>query len=384
MSWNKLSVNHKLNLMKKQIKYFRAPLAILISILYLFPVKTFAQFTDTKEINKEFKVTPETRIEISNKYGKIELNTWDKDSVVLKINIKVEEKKLSKLEKSMEEIDFDFTNSQHFLVARTTVGENRGTLEKEILKFKESILQSDGNVEINYKVWLPKKNVLRVENKFGDIFIDDYSGEVEIDLSNGNLKSHDFSGKTNIILNFADATINKIKTGRLDCNYSDLYIRDAGSLQIQSKSSTFEILEVKDLDTDSRRDKFRIRMADMVEADGSFSNFRFNELTDRLTLRADYGDIDIEKTAPDFSNIYIESKSTDINLYFNSDSNFGFEITHTKSEVDLCRETTVEEEKVLDEKENKVQLIGSFGKKTENNTKLFINATSGEINVFSE
>jgi hypothetical protein len=373
--------------MKKQIKklkYFWMIWGTAMCVSFLLPQQAMAQFADSKEIKKEFKVTPETRIEISNKYGKVELNTWDKDSVIIEIKIKVEEKKLSKLEKSMEEIDFDFTNSQHFLVARTTVGENRSPLEKELLKFKETLLQSDGNVEINYKVWLPKANNLRVENKFGDIFIDDYSGEVEIDLSNGNLKSHDFTGKTNITLNFADATINNINTGRLDCNYSDLYIREAGSLQIKSKSSTFEILEINEMDADSRRDKFRVRLADLVDAQGSFSNFRFNELTDRLTLRAEYGDLDIEKTAPDFSNIYIESKSTDINLYFKSDSNFGFEITHTKSEVDLCRETTIDEEKVLDEKENKVQLLGSFGKKTKDNIKLFINATSGEINVFSE
>ncbi|HKI89233.1 MAG TPA: hypothetical protein VKA38_09415 [Draconibacterium sp.] len=368
----------------KKIKLFWLTWGLALSVSLVLPRRSMAQFTDSKEIKKEFKVTPETRIEISNKYGKVELNTWDKDSVVIDIKVKVEEKKLSKLEKSMEEIDFDFTSSQHFLVARTTVGENRSALEKELLKFKETVLQSDGNVEINYNVWLPKTNNLRVENKFGDIFIDDYDGEVEIDLSNGNLKSHDFSGKTNITLNFADATINKIKTARLDCNYSDLYIREAGSLKIQSKSSTFEILEAKDMDIDSRRDKFRVRLADLVEADGSFSNFRFNELTDRLTLRAEYGDLDVEKTAPDFSNIYIESKSTDINLYFNAKSNFGFEITHVKSEVDLCRETTIDEKKVLDDKENKIQLIGSFNKKTEDNTKLFINATSGEINIFSE
>lgn len=365
-------------------KYFGIISILAMCISFILPHQAMAQFTDSKEIKKEFRVGPETRIEISNKYGKVELNTWNKDSVIIDIKIKVEEKKLSKLEKSMEEIDFDFTNSQHFLVARTTVGENRSQLEKELLKFKETLLQSDGNVEINYTVWLPKTNILRVENKFGDIFIDDFDGEVEINLSNGNLKSHDFSGKTNITLSFADATINKIKTGRLDCNYSDLYIREAESLQINSKSSTFEILEIKDIDIDSRRDKFRIRLADLVEADGSFSNFRINELTDRLTLRADYGDLDIEKTAPDFSNIYIDSKSTDINLYFNAESNFGFEITHIKSEVDLCRETTIGEKKILDEKENKVQLLGSFGKKIENNTKLIINSTSGEINVFSE
>ncbi len=356
----------------------------LLLIGLILPVSIFAQFTDTKEITKKYKVTPQTRIEISNKYGKIELNTWEKDSVVIKINIRVEEKKLSRLEKSMDDIQFDFTDSQHFLIARTQVGENLSSIEKEIQKFKETLLQSDGNIEINYLVWLPKTNELKVENKFGDIFIGDYKGEVNLDLSNGNLKSHDFEGKTNLILNFADATINQMKTGRIESNYSDLYIKKAESLRIVSKSSTFEILELKELDADSRRDKFRIRLVDLVDATGSFSNFRLNELTDRLTLRSEYGDLDVEKTATDFSNIFIESKSTDINLYFDPESSFGYEITHTKTELGLCREMQKEEEKVIDEKENKRKTTGYFNKKTGNTKKLYINANMGEINVFAD
>ena len=97
---------------------------LLKTILWIFlltgllPFKTFAQFTETKEISKRFTISPETQIEIVNKYGKIELNTWEKDSVAIDIDIRVEEKKLSRLEKSMEEIKFDITNNQHFLIVK--------------------------------------------------------------------------------------------------------------------------------------------------------------------------------------------------------------------------------------------------------------------------
>jgi len=343
-----------------------------------------AQFTDTKEIYKHFAVNPETRIEISNKYGKVELNSWDEDSVVVEIKIRVEEKKLSKLEKSMEQIDFDFTDSQHFLIMRTVVGENMGTLEKEFLKFKESLLQSDGNMQIDYTVWLPSVNDLKVENKFGDIFIGDYKGEVEIDLSNGNLKSHNFEGRLNLILNFADATINQINGARIESNYSNVNIKEAGDMRVISKSSTFEIQQSTDLEIDSRRDKYRIEEVDLLDASGSFTNFRINLLTDRLTLRTEYSDIDIRKTEADFSNILIESKSTDINLYFDKTSTFAFEITHAKADIVFDDVITVTEKKVLDEKEGKTEIKGQFGNKTNAQAKLFVTATSGEINIFSE
>ncbi len=350
--------------------------------LWLFPSIANAQFTETKEIQKQFYVSSETQIEISNKYGKIELNTWDKDSVVIEIQIRVEEKKLSKLEKAIDAIKFDFTHNQHFLIVKTIVDQNMSGLGKEILKFKETILQSDGNMQIDYTVWLPENNELKVDNKFGDIFIGDYRGDVELNLSNGNLKSHDFEGKLELTLNFAEATINSINTGNLDCNFSEIYIKQAESLRIKSKSTKFEIPEIKELDAESRRDNFRIRTIDRLEASGSFSNFRINELTDRINLKVDYGDLDIDKTAADFSSIYIEAKSTDINLHFDETSKFNFEITHTKSDLGFSNKLKIEVEKTIDEKEKTVEMVGYFGAKA-TNTKLNIRANSGEINIFS-
>ena len=351
-----------------------------VGFIFMIPMFVTAQFTESKQIKKRFKISPETRVEITNKYGKININTWEKDSIVFDIKIKVEDKKLSRLEKMISDIDFDFTNSQHFIIVRTKVGEKKSSIEKEILNFKETVLQSDGKMEIDFTVWMPKTNQLKVENKFGDIYIDDYLGDIEIILSNGNLKSHDFSGRTNLKLSFADATINQLKTGRLDCNYSEIYIKKADKLQIVSKSTDFEITEINEITADSRRDKFRIQLIDKLAAKGSFTNYRINEITYDLNLKTEYGDLDIEKVAPGFKSVYIESKSTDINLYFSEESEFGFDITHTKSKTNFCRKMEIKKEEVLDEKEKKIKLSGNFGSATKP-TKLFINASGGAINI---
>jgi len=351
-----------------------------VLIILMIPAYVAAQFTETKQINKRFKVTPETRIEITNKYGKVKINTWNKDSIVFDIKIKVEDKKLSKLEKQISEVDFDFINSQHFITARTKIGENQSSFSKEVTNFKETVLQSDGKIDIDMTVWMPKTNQLKVENKFGDVYIDDFAGEIDIILSNGNLKSHDFEGKANLKLSFGDATINQMKTGRLDCNYSEVYIKKADKLQIISKSSDFEITEINELNTESRRDKFRIQLINVLDARGSFSNYRVSELTNNLKLKTEYGDLDIERVATDFKALNIESKSTDINLGFNEKSEFGFEITHTKSQINFDSKMEIKKQEVLDEKEKKVKLTGNFGSNTKTN-KLVINAVSGGIDI---
>ncbi|MCK3682528.1 DUF4097 family beta strand repeat-containing protein [Maribellus sp. YY47] len=352
----------------------------IIMMACLLPFLAEAQYSETKEIRRGFAVLPDTQVEIVNKYGKIDIKTWPKDSVVFEIKIKVEEKKQSKLNELLRDIDFDFTANNHYLIVSTRVSQNKSAIGKEILKFKETLLDSDGNIQIDYTVWMPNTNRLKVENKFGDIFIGDYKGDVWLNLSNGNLKAYDFFGELDLTLNFADATINSVQRGRLDCNFSKLYLKRAESLRIQSKSTEFDFEEVKDIDAQSRRDKFRIQLADLIDAQGSFSTFRVRELSDRLNIRADYGGVEVEKIASDFGNIVIHSKSTDIDLLFEPETRFNFEINHTKSTLNLGTEIKVEDEKLSDDGKTS-RVTGHLGAKASGAAKLSITADSGQINI---
>lgn len=359
-----------------KIKIVIAAFLLIVAI----PSAVWAQFTETKSVNRRFKVSPETRIEITNKYGKIKINTWNKDSVILEIKVRVEDKKLSKLEKTISGIDFDITSNTHFLIVRTKVGETSSSLEKEVQNLKETLMLTGSKIEIDYTVWMPASNQLKVENKFGDIFIDDYSGEIEISLSNGNLKSHNFEGKTKLTLSFADATINQVKTAQLNCNYSDVYLKKADKLTIVSKSTDFDLAEVADFDVDSRRDKFRIQQTKKLVASSSFTSFRVGEITDYINIKTEYGDVDIQKVGPEFRTVYLESKSTDINLGFSETSEFGFEITGTKTQTSFVPGIEIKKTETLDEKEKKVKLTGNFGKSGKS-TKLTVNAVSGSVNI---
>lgn len=355
----------------------------LLGLLLCVPFVGQAQFSETREFEKRFKIQPGTRIELINKYGIIELNTWKKDSVVIKVVIKVEEKKLDKLEKTLDGIDFDFTNSQHYLIARTLVGENRNQLESELIRFKESLLQTNGNVAIDYQVWLPDNRDLRIENKFGDILIGDYSGPLDINLSNGKLRTKALRGKLTLNMNFAGASIGNTTNARIYCNYSDIYVKESGQMRIDSKSSTVEILQTNLLNANSRRDKYRIRMIEQLEADGNFSSFRVASLLKSSKLRTTYGDIELENVDPKFENIFIEARSTDINLYFDAESKFNFELTESKTTLDLGREVKINNTTELDYKEKKNRKKCSFGEKTSANDKMIINTISGGLKILS-
>ena len=360
----------------KLSKIFLAGFLILISL------SVNAQFSETREFVRRFKIQPETRIDITNKYGRIELNTWKSDSVVIKFRMEINEKKPDKLKKTLDNLDFDISNSQHYLIVKTQVDKYRSQVESELLKFKETILQTNGSIRIDLVVWLPDNRELRLENKFGDIIMGDYPGETQINLSNGKLNAGDLPKHASLNLSFADANINNLPNASIISNYSDISLKNAGTVKLETKSSTIEIQNSDNLIIDSRRDKYRIRLAGKIEAAGNFSNFMVNELKEKANFKMSFGNLDIEKVLSSFNSIYIESRSTDVNLYFDPEAKFNFEITETKTDLNLGRELKVEGKEVLDSKAGKIRHSGYFGKKMKDD-QLIINAVGGETNVLA-
>ena len=137
-------------------------------------------------------------------------------------------------------------NSQHYLIVKTQIDKYRSQVESELLKFKETILQTNGSIRIDLVVWLPDNRELRLENKFGDIVMGDYLGETQINLSNGKLRCGELPKRASLNLSFADATVNHISNGRIISNYSDVILRNSGTLRFESKSSTIEIQHAED------------------------------------------------------------------------------------------------------------------------------------------
>ena len=68
---------HKMRFVIETNKCRRQPIyaSILLFIFVIAASNSHAQFTESKEINKHFKIAKDTKVEISNKYGNIEIET---------------------------------------------------------------------------------------------------------------------------------------------------------------------------------------------------------------------------------------------------------------------------------------------------------------------
>lgn len=284
--------------------------------------------TEKRSVSRSYTVSPETSLEVHNKYGKIQLNTWDKDEVSIEVEILLSESSKSRLKKLKEDISIDFYDSKEMVRARTMIESESGRLASEIKSIGSTISGSNKKVEINYLIHLPAYINVQLTNKFGDIYMDDLNGEIQIILSNGVLKANHLEGNSDISLSFANGMIKSLGTGKLSLSYSDLVLDEATQLELTSKSSKLNADSVDILNINSRRDKLYFKHVEYLSGTGNFSQLWIYDFLRESDLYMKYGKLTIEHIVQDFEKIQVEAENADLILHFDREAVFEYEVMY--------------------------------------------------------
>ncbi|UCG27738.1 MAG: DUF4097 family beta strand repeat protein [Bacteroidales bacterium] len=338
-------------------------------------------FSESKRIEKAFPVNSSTSIEIFNKYGKVHVLSWEKDSVSVVIELTVKSDNLSKLNKIMDNIDFDFTSTDYYIIAKTQFGKRYNSLFESLKNLAETFIPSDNVVEIDYIIQIPDNIELKVNNKFGDVYIDNHSGKFRLNLSNGDFKANELTGDATIGIEIGNGVINYIKNGKLDIAYSEFEIKEADRLNIYCRSSRIDIGIINDLSLNSRRDKLYLDETGIISGETYFSNIRIYNFTKELNLTMKYGSLNMENIHGNFSFLNINSYYTDVNLTFEKESSYLVDVNHTNAEFSFPEELSVMEEKVIDANDSELNTYGKVGTK-DTSSKVKVTAVKGKINIF--
>ena len=320
---------------------------MLLILLALLPgTLAMAQdLTDKRTVNRSYPVSRETTMEVHNKYGKIQVATWEKDSVAIEVDILLTESSKSKMKKLKEDIRIDFTGTRNYVIAKTVIKSESGRLASELKSIGNTISGSNKRIEINYLVHLPVYMDVVLTNKFGDIYMDDLQGQSDIELSNGVLKANRLTGNSSISLSFANGMIKELGSSSLKLSYSDLVLDEASQLDMVSKSSKLNVDAVNVLKLESRRDKLYFKKVEFIYGTSNFTQIRVYDFLRESDLYMKYGELTVEHVLPDFTKIYVESDYTDITLYFDREASVAFDIfRHEKSILRLPGTEVLSEE----------------------------------------
>lgn len=324
--------------MKKMIHTLCRSTRRLLILALLTGTTVSAQDHKSKmNLSREFPTTRETTLEIENKYGKIQVDSWDEDRIVVDVEIQVTESSASKLKKLKEDISIDFSGTKNYIIVKSKFESESGRLASELKSVSHTLSGSNKHVEINYSVKVPPYLEVVLVNKFGDIFMDDHQGDVDISLSNGALKSNRLEGKSNISLHFANGMIEALGSATLEMSYSDLTINEASQLDLQSKSSKLKADSINVLKVNSRRDKFFFTQVEYLYGESNFTEIWVYDFVRECDLDLKYGKLTIENVLPSFSKIDLKSEYADLTLMFARECSYTYNILyHKKANLQLA------------------------------------------------
>ena len=368
---------------KNRVMKYNSGIIQIIIFLLIFSVSGKAQvFEKQKNILKSFAVNKDCNIQVSNKYGDIHIVPWDKDSASFSIDIKVTDKKEVDAEKILNAIDVDFTSTSYYLIAKTVFRDSKSQVLTDLSDMANNLFNISKNVEIKYVINVPQTASLKIDNKFGNIYTTNHSGNIDFTISNGDLKANDLTGNdTKIELSFGNAVVNSIKNGKLNIGYSDFEIKNAGKLLVEGRSAKMNINKVESIDLNSKRDKFYIDTVTTITGKTDFSYVNIYYLKESLNLETLYGDINLAEIDKTFKYLNLNSEYTDIIFYFQKTAAVSFDLSCKKTELSYTPLFTGFQKQVLNEKTGEYKASGSLGSDSDTKAPVQINAVSGSISV---
>jgi len=347
--------------------------------LILIPLLLRGQsYSEKRTFQKAFAVNKETTLEITNKYGTIHLNTWSKDSVSVTAEIEAFASSQTKLGKMFEGIDINFSESDYLIIAQTNFTQSINMLFESFKGMTKKIIPYDSRVQINYFVSLPENITLKLDNKYGDIYMENNSSDLSVSLSNGSFKANTLNKVPEMKLTFCDATINRIVSGTIDASFSEVGITESNNLSISSISSRFDLKQTGKLHTESRRDKFFIGGLASIDGDSYFTDYKIGDLKDDLNLLTKYGSIYIDNIGKSIQFIILNSGYTDISLAFDPLVSYNLDLRHTNTFITTPDKNGQLEKKVINEDKKEYITFGKVGKNP-GTIKVKIDASRGSI-----
>ena len=351
---------------------------ILLFLLFI-PLGVLASgIEETLVTVRSYKVEPDTKLEVFNKYGTIHINTWQKDSVIIRASeyYKAEDKKqLGKLKSS---VDFAITKTHYIINVKTVFSDPT----KDLLNFIPFDLKSNTETKVDLEIWMPESINLTLEHRYGDVFIGTMRGDAYIDVAHGQFKAYNMYGKLKLNAAYCNSTIRYAEDAIISARFGEMTLDSASKVNLESRSADVLIGDASLLEINGKNDDIYIRSCNELHLDGYFSKLNADRISGNVYSKTTYGKVNLN-----FPNLYensitIYSNYTDIGLTFSAeDGMLPVSVLHQKSRFMYSSTHTHLKEEKISGKDVIYKSTGTIGNGEMLNGNLNVEMFSGELKL---
>lgn len=274
-----------------------------------------------RTIEKTFNINSDGIVHIENKYGNLNVTTWDKNQVEFIIEIKVDGVSEEKAEDILEDITVSFNNSFTKVSAITNIESSNNS-------WWWPFNQKNYEFDINYQVKMPVSGQANFKNQYGYIYLDELQGRTRIKCSYGEINIGRLFNESNSIdvAYCTNSSIEFIKKGTLQVDYSGIDVKESESINLDTGYSKVRIDEVDKLSFNSDYGKLIVGTVGSIEGNGDYIGISIEAIEEAGNINLDYGGLRVDQIKSTVRSIEISSDYAAIKLGIASDWTFDFEI----------------------------------------------------------
>lgn len=280
----------------------------LIILLLVCSVGAEATFNDdfVRKYREEYTADENTLLKIKNKFGNINIEDWDKNQVIIEVVITAKTASEEKAKKIFNRITINISKE--------------GNLISAITNIDEKINSAGSKFQIDYSLKVPQYIKLDLSNKFGDVFINDLSGKVNINVSYGTLMINKLFRDEETPLNeislayCTKASIAEVTKAKIDIKYSKIEIINSTKLVLYSKYSKVAIDNVNTLISEAAYDAYKLQEVENFTSIGKYCDYSIDKITRNIDIEIKYGNFSVDFISPEFESIKSVSKYGKVNF----------------------------------------------------------------------
>lgn len=322
-----------------------------------------------KEFEKTWNVNSDTNVILINEYGKMDIKTWDKKMVDIKVVVTVKTKDKDDAQKVFDRIKINFSEGNGVVKAETEIEKKKSGY------FDWFYSWSEDDYSIDWLVYMPKENNLNLKNKYGNTHMMEMDGDLNLEIKYGDLFLDKSNGDMALQLGYGHSKIDFFNNANLDIKYSELEMIKGQNLNADTKYSEIDIENVVNVVLNSKYDEFSLGIIDDLVLSTKYSEIDLNEvnaatikakytdfdikkLNEKALINSEYGSLEISWINSNFDEINIEGRYTGIELKLGEGANFEGNFTATYGDIQVPNHfTTISSDK----KSNTKSIQGYLG-----------------------
>lgn len=264
-----------------------------------------------ESVSKEKKYSgrfPATKGEliIDNRYGKLEINTWDRNEVTVDITVRAKAGSASDVQELLDRVRIEEPDPNANSISYKTIIESK------------SSGMNRSELNIDYVINMPRRQTATFFNKYGDVNIADVDGKINIDVKYGKLNAAAFKGTdNNVRVAYGSATISLVQGGIVQSSYSKLTIGKAGSIRVANQYGKTDIGVAHTIEVDQKYGDLDIGTVNALKCTIQFAGFSVEKLLKSVQLNMRYGSgAKFGYIGSDVDNINVNASYSNLSFHF--------------------------------------------------------------------